>query len=402
MRNSLFDPTGALYRVPLPPKLSETGTYSEVWDEAAGIVQTAYAMVDGSPDEVALREAGDRTARKFETGLCITRMHRVLEVGCGVARIGRELAPSCGEWHGVDISDNMIQIAKSRCSHLDNVFLQTLPHSSLSILGDETFDRVYSHIVLFHLDKDDMLTYIKEFARVLKPGGLVYFDTWNLAHPFGWQRFLHEGELNRRVSPRRPNRNRFATPQEVEIYVRGMGLIIVTLLTNSSLIQVVAVSPNQDETSLDAAARAQRELGSAPIALQPGSALLTSLPTAESALLVVDSPVYNATLTGEVDFWGWALHPQEVDDPSWGEVAVFCITLLLQRNGETPHEIGFAAHNLPRPDVAEAYSVERFRDTGWWLHWDSRTVENGEYILWVEAHLTCGYRHEHIPVRVEN
>ena len=401
--NHLFDPTGALRRIPLPPAPGRAAQYAEVWDEAAGAVESAFAMVDGSKDEEVLRASGERMAQALVRALGITNEHRVLEVGCGVARIGREIAPFCGEWHGVDISPNMIAIAAARTADRDNVHLQALSSNDLAIYPDATFDRVYSHIVLFHLDKEDMFGYIAEFQRVLKPGGLVYFDTWNLAHPFGWQRFVHERELNRRVFPRRANRNRFATPQEVRIYTEGLGLGVLALLEDSSVVQVVAVRPRESESRATAAARARNTLTDLDIEkIRPKSVPQHSPPSAERALFVVDSPVSGTSLTGEVEFYGWALHPEEIDDPAWGEVAVFCITLLLQSSDELPQEIGYAQHNLPRPDVAAAYSEPRYLYCGWLCKFDSRSVPNGEYTLWVEAHLTCGYRHVSLPVRVEN
>ena len=99
---------------------------------------------------------------------------KVLEIGCGIARVGRELAPYCGEWHGVDISGNMIRYAKERTAGQGNVFLQELPEVNLSIFPDNTFDCVYSTIVFMHLDKPDVFTYLCEARRVLKPGGRAY------------------------------------------------------------------------------------------------------------------------------------------------------------------------------------------------------------------------------------
>jgi SAM-dependent methyltransferase len=297
----------------------------------------------------------------------------------------------------------MIAISTVRTSHLDNVHLRSLDGSDLSLYPDAVFDRVYSHIVLFHLDKEDMFSYIAEFERVLKPGGIAYFDTWNLAHPFGWQRFLHERELNRRVFPRRANRNRFATPQEIRIYTEGLGLGVVALFEDSSLVQVVAVCPRDGETPETAAGLARNSLDAAHVEkIKPKSVPRRSPPNVQRALFVIDSPVAGARLTGEVDFSGWALHPEEIDDPAWADVAVFCVTLLLQSGGELPREIGYAQHNLPRPDVADAYQQPRYLNSGWHYRFDSRSVPNGDYTLWVEVHLTCGYRHLSVPVQVEN
>jgi hypothetical protein len=126
------------------------------------------------------------------------------------------------------------------------------------------------------------------------------------------------------------------------------------------------------------------------------------MPDVRDALLTVDLPQPLTRLSGRAEFSGWALHPQEVDDPAWGEVAVFCVVILLQRGEELPRELGYARHNLPRPDVATAFGEERFRNVGWQFEWDSRAVADGDYRLWVEAHYTCGYRHVAVPVTIAN
>src|SRR3546814_6743743 len=74
-------------------------------------------------------------------------------------------------------------------------------------------------------------------ARVLFPSGLFYFDTWNLAHPVGWRRFDFEVNQAAQQPPDQRKdvaRNQFCTPQEVELYVRAVGLEPVLMLTDRS------------------------------------------------------------------------------------------------------------------------------------------------------------------------
>src|SRR5207253_973524 len=141
-------------------------------------------------EEEEIRSNGAHTAAFLRSVLQITPEHKVLEIGCGVARIGRELAPSCGEWHGVDISGNMIRHARERTKDIPNVFLHELPESNLSIFPDNFFNSVYSSIVFMHLEKPDVFIYLRDAYRVLKPGGKAYFDTYNILSPGGWQEFL--------------------------------------------------------------------------------------------------------------------------------------------------------------------------------------------------------------------
>ena len=169
-------------------------SYDDFWEKAATTPQSALAAVDGSADEAILQTTGRWTARQVAHALLLQPQDEVLELGCGVARIGRELAPHCKRWQGVDISDNMLSVAKSRTADQSNMAFQHLTCTSLSMFDDASFSKAYSVAVLIHLDKEDVFLYLQEIARVLQPGGLFYFDVWNLAHDVGWKRWMSEVE----------------------------------------------------------------------------------------------------------------------------------------------------------------------------------------------------------------
>ncbi|MCS6926815.1 MAG: class I SAM-dependent methyltransferase, partial [Candidatus Binatia bacterium] len=203
-------------------------SYHTFWEQAAATPECARTAVDGSTDEETLQTTGFWTAKQVAAALLLDADDVVLELGCGVARIGRELAPRCRRWCGVDIAANMLAVARSRTAHLDNVELYQLSRTSLEMFADNTFDKAYAVAVFIHLDKEDVFLYLRELQRVLRPGGLLYFDTWNLAHEVGWQRWLMEVEQWAR-SPQTHRkdvaRNQFCVPQEVQLYVRRAGLL---------------------------------------------------------------------------------------------------------------------------------------------------------------------------------
>lgn len=196
--------------------------YKSIWDNLSTSFKDAGNAVCFTTEEEAIRGNGALTAEFLTSVLQIQPTDKILEIGCGVARIGRELAPRCGEWHGVDISSNMIAYAKERTRQLPNVYLQELPDNSLSIFPDNTFDSVYSSIVFMHLDKPDMFVYMREAHRVLKPGGRVYFDTYNLLAPEAWPIFLSLVEAY--PSGQRPGHiSQFSTPQEFRKFMEESG-----------------------------------------------------------------------------------------------------------------------------------------------------------------------------------
>lgn len=196
--------------------------YKLIWNNLSHSFGDASFFVCCLTNEEEISENGKLTAAFLKEVLQITPEDRVLEIGCGVARIGKELAPSCGEWHGADISGNMIQYAAQRTQGMANVYLHELPESSLSIFPDNSFDCVYSSIVFMHLDKLEMFNYIREAYRVLAPGGRAYFDTLNILSPESWGEFLH---LLDAFSPEvRPGHaTQFSTPQEMEKFMTEAG-----------------------------------------------------------------------------------------------------------------------------------------------------------------------------------
>lgn len=203
--------------------------YKTIWNNLSTTrADAAYHVFFGDGDEDQIRSNGAYTAAFLRDVLRIDNSHKVLEIGCGVARIGRELAPSCGEWHGTDISGNMIAHAAKRTGDIPNIYLHELPDNTLSIFPDDYFDRVYSSIVFMHLDKPEMFTYIKEAHRVLKPGGRAYFDTYNILAPEAWQVFL---ETLAAFSPgERPGHvSQFSTPQELKKFMDESGFACVMI-----------------------------------------------------------------------------------------------------------------------------------------------------------------------------
>jgi SAM-dependent methyltransferase len=97
----------------------------------------------------------------------------VLDFGCGVGRLTQALArrfPSCV---GVDISQEMITRANAlnqyrHCRYVASAAPQ-LP------LADKSCSFLYSNLVLQHVARPFAVNYLREFTRVLAPGGVLVF-----------------------------------------------------------------------------------------------------------------------------------------------------------------------------------------------------------------------------------
>jgi ubiquinone/menaquinone biosynthesis C-methylase UbiE len=102
----------------------------------------------------------------------------VLELGCGAGYFTRELARSGANIVAVDVSPELLAIAKAdACTN--NVRYEIQNAGALSY-SDAVFDSVVGSSVLHHLEIKEAL---REIYRVLQPGGTIYFTEPNMLNP---------------------------------------------------------------------------------------------------------------------------------------------------------------------------------------------------------------------------
>jgi len=103
---------------------------------------------------------------------------RVLEIGCGAGRVTRALAKLFGEVHGVDVSGEMVALAREALHDCPNAFVYQNNGMDLSVLPPGLiFDFAFSSIVFQHIPSREIIeNYVREVNRVLRPGALFKFQ----------------------------------------------------------------------------------------------------------------------------------------------------------------------------------------------------------------------------------
>ncbi len=124
-----------------------------------------------------------------EKGVSFNRQ-KALDFGCGVGRLARSLCKIFDFVIGVDISQPMLDKAIELNAEVKNCtfYLNTKP--DLSIFETESFDFIYSSLVLQHIPPKFSLNYIKEFIRLLSPKGVAVFQIPFRSHHRFYKRIL--------------------------------------------------------------------------------------------------------------------------------------------------------------------------------------------------------------------
>ncbi len=101
-----------------------------------------------------------------ETGGC------ALDFGCGIGRLTQALGARFDSACGVDISPTMVSLAREANTNLKCSF-HLNESSDLATFESDAFVFVYTSVVLQHIDPSYSTAYIREFVRLLAPGGVV-------------------------------------------------------------------------------------------------------------------------------------------------------------------------------------------------------------------------------------
>jgi ubiquinone/menaquinone biosynthesis C-methylase UbiE len=102
---------------------------------------------------------------------------RMLDFGCGVGRVTRAFSRYFENCLGLDISQRMIDQARQLNSEFARCAFEVHDADDLAAYSEGVFDLVYCNIVLQHLPSQAAVhRYIREFVRVVTPGGLVVFQ----------------------------------------------------------------------------------------------------------------------------------------------------------------------------------------------------------------------------------
>src|SRR5918999_223147 len=106
-------------------------------------------------------------------GTALRHLSPVLDFGCGVGRVLRHFRHDGAELYGTDYNPDLIAWCRSNLRFArfeENSLEGPLPYA------DQSFRFAYAFSVFTHLTEAQAIYWTQELARVLSPGGLLFFS----------------------------------------------------------------------------------------------------------------------------------------------------------------------------------------------------------------------------------
>ncbi len=168
-----------------------------------------YVKIDGSiiaspdrrycgkefKDDSYYIKSAEAEAKRLIENFQISQDISLLDIGCGQGRLPIGLGRLLGEinYYGLDVDKHSIKW----CNKYINKYSPTFSFAHLDFFNERYnkkgikldddfrfkfeehyFDIIYLYSVFSHTTREDMLIYLNEFKRILKPGGRVFFTTF--------------------------------------------------------------------------------------------------------------------------------------------------------------------------------------------------------------------------------
>lgn len=141
--------------------------YAENYDKSR--FTSIFGKIAHAIDVRALNKA----ASKFKTG------SQILDIPCGTGRITTHLANKGFKVAGVDISNEMIEVAKKK-DYSDNLLSFKAGPAEKIPYSDNSFDHLTSCRFFIHLPSEARIESLREFSRVSKGNIIVGYHLKNI------------------------------------------------------------------------------------------------------------------------------------------------------------------------------------------------------------------------------
>lgn len=172
----------------------------DVYDRDYFLSEICEGLEEAQAGEVSFNKAKQVRILGPRPGL------RILDAGCGRGETALALAKAGAQISGLDYSEASVELTREALSDHPDTDVKLGSVTDLP-WADNSFDRIQFSDVIEHLDPPQTVPALKEFHRVLKPGGFALIHTapnllfmnygWPAVKPF--VRLAGHGEIAARV-----------------------------------------------------------------------------------------------------------------------------------------------------------------------------------------------------------
>ncbi|AKM28926.1 methylase [Pandoraea faecigallinarum] len=148
--------------------------------DSASMGRTAYAGFAKRYAEIAVTKPHNALYERPATRALLGDVNglHVLDAGCGPGINSAWLVEQGATVHGIDVTPEMIALARRRCDGMPATFDVQDLGTPLTAVRDAQFDAIVSALALDYVE--DLGPTFGEFARVAKPGATL---VWSMGHP---------------------------------------------------------------------------------------------------------------------------------------------------------------------------------------------------------------------------
>jgi ubiquinone/menaquinone biosynthesis C-methylase UbiE len=212
------------------------GGYGALW--RPGDEEQARLAILNEADPEAFESAGREDAKRL--GPLIGPDTVVMDLGCGIGRVARYVAPTCRVLWAVDASDVMLGHARRRLAGAGDVRFARSEGTNVPAIPDDAVDVAYSLLTLQHLEREDAFALLRDLRRIVRPGGRAYLTFPNVLTDTYLDAFLAYVDAGEVANPARA---RFYTPQEVERILPAAGFGLESLEAGVEIVAICGDAP---------------------------------------------------------------------------------------------------------------------------------------------------------------
>lgn len=197
-----------------PKELHTFDSAAQDWWNTQGIFKTLHDI-----NPLRLRFISENTPLNNKT---------ILDVGCGGGILTESLAKQGAVVTGIDLSEAALAVAKNHATQENlNINYQSITVEELAELQPASFDLITCMELLEHVP--DPASIIAACAKLLKPGGEIYFSTIN-RNPKAYAFAILGAEYLLKMLPKGMHSyDKFIKPSELAAWLRSSDLELLRI-----------------------------------------------------------------------------------------------------------------------------------------------------------------------------